>query len=150
VKAIGTIVVILVAAIGIAIYFTTRPPNRALDAEGRAWVDGYQGWSATKERQIDRALVGMGFSSKAKNARFIEPLRECFATFTRFGQPPGFLDDVQRLTLDACGRAERAVDVNDRFGLASLATTKLHLGEAEDLLLTARHTMQVELDEAGE
>jgi hypothetical protein len=150
VKGIGIFVAILLAAIAVAMYFATRAPNRALDAEGRAWVDGYQVWNSRKQRELDRARVGMGFASEAKNARLIEPLRECFATFVRFGEPPGFLSDVGRLTLNACGRAEHAVDVNERFGRASLATTKFHLNHAETLLLTARRALRIELEKASD
>jgi hypothetical protein len=145
VKAIGTIVVILIAAVAVTVYNVSRPPDRTLDAEDRAWVDGYRAWNAAKERQLERALIGMSFGNERKNARLIEPLRECFATFSRFGQAPGLLEDVQRITLDACGRAERAVDVNDRFGTASLATIKQHLDNAQDLLRTARRTMRLQL-----
>jgi hypothetical protein len=150
VKGIGIFVVVLLAAIGVAMYFATRAPNRELDAEGRAWVAGYQAWNARKERQIDRALIGMAFSTEAKNARLIEPFRECVVALARFGQAPGFLNDVEELTLDACGRAEHAVDVNDRFGATSLATVKLNLGEAEDRLLTARHVLRLELEKAND
>jgi hypothetical protein len=141
VKAIGTIVVILVAAIAVTIYVVSRPPDRTLDAEGRAWVDGYSAWNAAKQSQLDRALTRMSVASETKNARLIEPLRGCFATFSRFGQAPDLLEDVERITLDACGRAERAVDVNDRFGTASLATINLHLDNAQDLLRTARRAL---------
>ena len=149
-KGIGTFVVILLAAIGVAVYFATREPSRELDAEGRAWISGYQAWNLRKERQLDRALVGMGFESEGKNARLIEPLRTCFASFIRFGEPPGFLVDVEELTLEACGQAEHAVDVNDEFGLASLATVKLNLNEAEDSLLAARHALGLELEKAAD
>jgi hypothetical protein len=148
-KAIGTIVTILIAAIAVAIYFTTREPNRELDAEGQAWVSDYETWSKKTQRQLDRALVGMEFESEAKNARLIEPLRQCFADLTGLGQAPGFLSDAEELSVETCGTAAHAVDVNDRFGSASLATVKLNLNEAEDSLLAARRVLTVELEKAN-
>lgn len=90
----------------------------------------------------------MTLESEKRNARLIEPLRGCFASLTRVGVAPKFLDDVQRITLEACGRSEHAVDVDDRFGTASLATVKQHLNNAQDLLQTARRTLKVRLEGA--
>jgi hypothetical protein len=146
VKVIGTIVVILLVAMGVATYLVTRPPDRELDAQGRSWVDRYEKWVGTTQREVNRAISGMDFSTEEKNARLIEPLRGCSASFARVGEPPGFLEPVREFVLVACGEAEFAVQVNDRDGTANLATTNLHLREAESNLLLSRQKLASELD----
>jgi hypothetical protein len=116
--------------------------------KGRAWVDRYESWTDTTQRRIDRAVAGMGFSSKRKNARLIEPLRGCSVSFGRIGEPPAFLKPVREIVIEACGEAEYAVQVNDRFGTANLATTNLHLREAEQRLLLSRRELAFGLGEA--
>jgi hypothetical protein len=148
-KWIGFVVVgVIVAAFGVAAYLGTRPPERELDAQDRAWVSAYQGWSAKRLREAERALVEMTFDAKAQNARVIEPLRTCFASMPG-GEPPEFLTPVRDLSFEACGRAERAVELNDEFDVASLAQIKQHLGEAADRLRVARRTLREELAEGG-
>lgn len=146
VKAIGTIVVILLVGMGVGTYLVTRPPDRELDAQGRPWVDRYDKWADKTQRQIDRAISGMDFSTKEKNARLIEPLRRCSASFARIGEPPGFLEPVREFVVVACGEAEFAVRVNDRFGTDNLATSNVHLREAESNLLLSRQELASELD----
>jgi hypothetical protein len=97
------------------------------------------------ERQVDGALVKTSLSSEAGNVRLLEPLRTCSASFARIGPPPKLLESVQDAVLAACGQAEYAVQVNDRFGVASPATTKLHLNEAEDRLALSRRNLHTQL-----
>jgi hypothetical protein len=47
----------------------------------------------------------------------------------------------------ACGEAEFAVQTNDRFGTANLATINVHVREAESNLTLARQELVSELDE---
>jgi len=146
VKWVGFVIVpVLLAAFGVAMYIATRPADRELDALGRTWVASYQTWSARNVREVSAAYERMDFAAEKRNARLIEPLRGCAATFTAFGEPPEFLKSVEQLVLEGCGRAEYALDLNDRFGDASLAQTKLHLGAAEDRLRLARRTLWAEL-----
>ena len=148
-KWIGFVVVgVIVIVFGVAAYLNTRGPDRGLDAEDRAWVTEYQGWNAETLRAAERAVVEMDFEAEARNARLIEPLRACSASFPG-GEPPEFLSGVHAISLEACGRAERAVQLNDEFGDSSLAQTKQHLGEATDRLSVARRTLRDELDESG-
>ncbi len=114
VKGIGTFMVIFLIGMGVAVYLVTRSPTRKLDAQGTAWVERYEKWADTTQRQLDRAVVGMSFSSRSKNARLIDPLRRCSVSFARVGEPPALLTSVRELVFEACGRAERAVRVNDR------------------------------------
>ena len=148
VKVIGTIVVVVLVAMGVGTYLVTRPATNELDAQGRAWVDRYEGWAGTTARQVNRAISGMDFETEEKNARLIEPLRRCSASFAELGEPPGFLEPVQEYVLVACGEAEFAVQVNDRDGASNLATTNLHLREAESNLALARQKLDVEVGKA--
>jgi hypothetical protein len=148
VKWIGFVIVpVLIAAFGVAVYAFTRPVERELDAQGRAWVTSYEAWSGSALRDVRAALVRMDFGTDARNARLVEPLRRCAASLSRLGEPPELLASVQRISLEGCGRAEHAVGLTDRFGTASLASIKLHLGEAEDRLAVARRTLRVTLAE---
>lgn len=144
-KGIGIFVLLLLTALGVATYVVTRPPDRDLDAEGKAWVAAFERWASAAERDLQAAQVAIGFSSEARNARVLEPLRSCASLLARVGLPPEFLDSVLEAAQDACGRAEYAVRTNDEFGFASLATTRSHLNEAEDRLVLARHTLRVQL-----
>ena len=133
-KGIAIFVLLLLVGMGVAMYWFTRPPNRNLDAQGRAWVESFSTWRARTTRDADRAYVGMGFSSERKNARLIAPLRTCSVSFARLGDPPTLLKVVSEDVTAGCREAEYAVAVNARFGTASLATTKRHLHQAEDWL----------------
>jgi hypothetical protein len=149
VKAIGTVVAIVLVGVGVATYLVTRPASRELDAQGRAWVDRYETWADKTERQIGGAIAGMDFTTEEKNARLIEPLRRCSGSFARIGEPPGFLEPVREFVLVACGEAEFAVQINDRDGTANLATSNVHLREAEGQLLLSRQKLASELGEPG-
>jgi hypothetical protein len=147
-KWIGFVVVgVILVAFGIAAYAYTRPEERELDVQGRAWVAQYESWSARTIRQLNRAYVGMTFGENARNARLVEPLRHCTPSVGSLGVPPSFLRDVQQLALEGCGRAEHAVSLNDEFGDSSLAQTKQHLGEAEDRLRVAQRSLREELSD---
>lgn len=147
-KWIGFLIVpLLMVAFGVATYIATRPPERQLDARGRAWVSGFERWTQEHLPVLDDAIVRMEFGALARNARLVEPLRTCSASFTRLGEPPELLEDVQRIALEGCGRAEHAVRLNDRFDTASLASIKLHLNAAERRLLLADRTLRIALGE---
>jgi hypothetical protein len=148
VKGIGAFVLVLLVALGVVMYVVTRPPDRVLDAQGEAWVDEFQGWRSAKERTVDRAIVGLTFTSQKKNARGLEPLRTCTASLRRIGTPPELLAPVEDAALDACGQAEHAVALNDRFDTASLASIRLHLNEAGDRLQLAARNLRVALGDA--
>ena len=148
-KGIGTFVAILLVSLGVATYFVTRPPSRDLDAQGRAWVERYEKWTDTTQRKLDRAVVGMDFSSKSKNARLVEPLRDCSVSFAQIGEPPALLTPVRDSVMAACSRAERAVRVNERFDDYSLATINLNLRQAETGLVLSRQKLAVALGESG-
>jgi hypothetical protein len=139
--------VLLGIGIGIALYYTTRPESRELDAQGRAWVAAYEPWLDTTHRRVTQARVEMGFDSEEQNARLIEPLRSCLTTLFELGDHPAFLGEVVEAAADACGRAEIAVGLNDEFGTSSLATIKNHLNEAEDRLRLSRRTLNLALAE---
>ena len=51
--------------------------------------------------------------------------------------------------LDACGQAEHAVALNDRFETASLASIRLHLNEAGDRLQLEARNLRVALGDAA-
>jgi len=149
VKGIGAFVLVLLVALGAVMYVVTRPPDRVLDAQGRAWVDEFHGWRSAKERAIDRAIVGLTFDSQKQNARGLEPLRSCTVSLQRLGAPPELLATVENAALDACGQAEHAVALNDRFETASLASIRLHLNEAGDRLRLAARNLRVALGDAA-
>ena len=147
-KGIGAFVLVLLVALGVVMYVVTRPPDRVLDPQGEAWVDEFQGWRSAKERTVDRAIVGLTFTSQKKNARGLEPLRTCTASLRRIGTPPELLAPVEDAALDACGQAEHAVALNDRFDTASLASIRLHLNEAGDRLQLAARNLRAALGDA--
>jgi hypothetical protein len=149
VKGIGAFVLVLLVGLGIVMYVVTRPPDRVLDAQGQAWVDEFEGWQSAKERTIDRAIVGLTFASRERNARGLEPLRPCTTSLQRLGSPPELLAPVEDAALAACGQAEHAVALNDRFDTASLASIRLHLNEAGDQLQLAARNLRVALGEAA-
>lgn len=147
-KGIGAFVLILVVALAVVSYVVTRPTDRDLDAQEQAWVRDFRGWRDATERRVERASVGLSFESEAENARLLEPLRTCSASLGRLGPAPSLLASAEEAAVTACARAEHAVRVNDSFGFASLATTKLHVDEAGDRLRLAERNLSVHLGEA--
>jgi hypothetical protein len=140
---IGAFVVLLLVVVGIVGYVATRPPDRDLDAMDRAWMREFESWTDTTERRVDAAIVGLTFESNTRNARLLEPLATCSASLLGLGKPPAeILDSAYEAAKAACGRAEHAVGVNDAFGTASLATTRLHLDEAGDQLRLVRRNLR--------
>lgn len=146
-KAIGIIVLLLVVGLGVVTYVTTREPDRELDAQGRRWVADYQTWHGTTSRQVVAAARGMKLSTEARNARLLEPLRDCRHRLDRIGEPPSLLEDVHEAASDACGQAEIALAKNDQFGVSAFATTRLHLADVEDRLRLSQHSLRLALDE---
>lgn len=146
---IGAFVVLLLVAVGVVGYLATRPPDRDLDAADRTWIGEFESWTDTTERRVEAATVGLTFESNARNARLLEPLATCSASLLRVGDPPAeILDPAHEAAQAACGRAEHAVGVNDAFGIASLATTRLHLDEAGDQLRLVRRNLGEALADA--
>jgi hypothetical protein len=147
---IGAFVVLLVVVVGVVGYVATRPPDRDLDAADRAWIQEFESWSDATARRVEAAIVGLTFESNARNARLLEPLATCSTSLLRIGDPGAeILDAAYGAAQEACGRMEHAVGVNDAYGTASLATTRLHLSEAGDRLGLAERNLRSALAEAG-
>jgi hypothetical protein len=147
VKAIGIIVLLFVIVLGTVTYVVTKEPSRELDADGRTWVAGYQEWRETVAQEASVARRTMALSTEARNAQLIEPLRDCWAGLTEVGEAPGLLAEVQDAAVGACGEADIALSKNDEFGVAALATTKLHLRRVEEKLRLAEHSLRLALDQ---
>jgi hypothetical protein len=146
-KAIGVIVLLLVAGLGVAVFVVTKEPDRDLDAEGQSWVAGYDAWHDAVAGQVVAAQRGMTLSTEAKNARLLEPLRRCDRSLMRLGEPPSLLDSVYEAAVRACGEAQVALAKNDEFGVSALATTRLHLADVEDNLRLSQHSLRLALDQ---
>lgn len=146
-KGIATFVVILLVGLTVTGYVVTRPEDSDLDAAEQAWVRDFRTWRDATARRVDAAVVGIGFESEVRNARLLAPLRSCSGSLARLGPAPSLLSSAHEAALDACGRAEHAVRLNARYGFASLASTKLHLGEAGDRLALALRNLRVQLGE---
>lgn len=147
-RGIATFVALLVGGLAVVGYLVTRPEDRDLSAVERAWVVDFRAWRDATERRVEAAVVGIAFTSEGENRRLLAPLRRCSATLEQLGAAPPLFESAHEAALDACGQAEHAVALDRRYGLASLATTKLHLGEAGDRLALARRAFQRALGEA--
>jgi hypothetical protein len=135
VKGIGTFVLILLVGLGVATYLYTRPPERGVTAAELSWIRDYVGWSTKTEDQVTSAYTGSSSASADRNARALEPLRSCFDSLARdVGAAPDLLRPVEQAAQGACGEAQFALDLNDEYGLASIASTKQHLQRAEESL----------------
>lgn len=146
-KGIGTFVLVLLSAMGIALYVTTRPPDRKLDAQGRAWVAGFTTWRDEMTRVVDRAEVEIGVTRGEKlSARLIASLRECAASLAQLGAPPSLLEQVLTDASAGCGEVEYALSLDERFGRPALASTKQHLHQAGRWLSAAELNMRRSLD----
>lgn len=148
-KGIATFVVLLLAGLGVAGYVVTRPEDRDLDAAEQAWVRDFRAWRDATARRVDAAVVGIGFESEARNARLLAPLRGCSDSLARLGLAPALLSSALEAAAEACGRAEHAASLDARYGVDSLASTKLHLGEAGDRLALALRDLRTKLGEEG-
>ena len=148
-KGIGIFVLLLVIALGVATFVVTRPPNRHLDAQGRAWVARFSTWQADVARSVDRADVAIGSSTERLSPRLVEPLRSCAASLARLGAPPSLLSGVLKDANVACGEVEYALSVNARYGGPALATTKQHLHRAGEWLALAEYNLHQQLGTSG-
>lgn len=146
-KGITVVVALLVGGLLVYGYVVTRPEDRDLDGAEQAWVRDFRAWHAETERHVESAVVGIGFASEQTNERLIEPLRTCSSSLERLGPVPPLLGSAHEAALDACAQAERALALNDAYGFASLASTKLHLGEAGDRLRLALRNLRAQLGE---
>jgi hypothetical protein len=146
VKGIGIFVAVLLVAGGIAMYVYTRPPDRSLDAQGRAWVSEYESWSKGMSEHVDRAAVSIGVSRGDRiDQKPIPKLDACGRTLAEIGQPPALLQDVLDEANRACGEVAYALALNAQYGATSLASARLHLQRAGRLLVAARQTMDRQL-----
>ncbi|MDH4340164.1 MAG: hypothetical protein OEW47_07365 [Thermoleophilia bacterium] len=147
-KGIGIFVLLLLVALGVAMFVVTRPPNRNLDAQGRAWVARFSAWRADVARPVNQAEVVIGISRGEKlPARLIEPLRGCTVTLAKLGAPPSLLEGVVKNANAACGEVEYGLSVYARYGSPALATTKLHLHRAGRWLAQAEINLHQQLGE---
>lgn len=137
-RGIGIFVALLLVAGGVTMYAVTRPPDRTLDAEGAAWVEGFTAWRADTARRVDRAEVEIGVTRGERlSPRLTKPLRDCTASLERLGTPPAVLEDVLDAASSACREVGYALSVHARFGRPALATTKQHLHRAGSWLAQA-------------
>lgn len=147
VKWIGPFVAVLLIGGGIAMYFYTRPPDRTLDAQGRAWVKDFEAWSADMGRTIDRAQVSIGVSGGERLDRSLVPALEvCAPTLAKLGQPPTLLDRTLEEASVACAEVEHALAVYERYGSPALASTEQHLASAARWLVAAELTIERRLN----
>jgi hypothetical protein len=145
VKGIGIFVALLLIGGGVAMYVFTRPPDRSLDANGRAWVSHFTKWRADTARRIDRAQVAIGASTSTLGPGLTKPLERCSASLAEVGEPPSVLAVVRKDAQSACSEVAYALSVNARYGGPSLATVKLHLGRAGTWLSEAQIELRREL-----
>jgi hypothetical protein len=137
-RGIGTFVLLLVLGLGITTYVVTRPPERGVDPEEERWIRGYVEWSEGTAERLDEAFVGSRPSTPAINDRVLEPLRTCADSLARVGPAPKSLRPVEQAAEIACGEMQYALDLNDQYGVSSIASTKQHLrGAAGSLDLAA-------------
>ncbi len=146
-RAIGVIVLVLLVGIAVAMYASTRPPNRNLDAAGRAWVDGFTAWSNEMSRAVERAEVEIGTSRGERlSDRNIEPLRDCSTQLAELGESPSLLEQALTDGRNACGEIEYAIVLFEQYGSPALASTDKHLQGAWRLLEAARFNIQRQLE----
>jgi hypothetical protein len=138
VKGIGIFVALLLIAGGVAMYVLTRPPDRSLDARGRAWVSEFSAWRGGMARGVDRAEVAIGPSTSTLSPRLTRPLETCSSSLAKVGEPPAVLEVVLKDAQSACGEIAFALSVYSRYGGPSLATVKRHLHRADDWLYEAK------------
>jgi hypothetical protein len=146
VKGIGSFVLLLLVALGVTMYVTTRSPSRDLDAREEAWVEKFSTWRAGWARRVDRAEVTIGVTHKELGARRSEPLRGCTASLASLGEPPALLQRVVEHARVACAEVAYALSVNQRFGTPAAATTKVHLHRAGTRLALANRILHQQLE----
>lgn len=145
-KGIGIFVALLLIAGGVAMYLFTRPPDRSLDAGGRAWVSSFTEWRGGMTGRVDRAQVAIGASTSMLGPRLTRPLERCAASLAQVGEPPAVLEVVLKDAQTACLEITHALAVNARYGGPSLATVKQHLHRAEGWLSQAEIDLRREID----
>lgn len=148
-KGIGIFVALLLVAFGVAVYFFTRPPDRTLDAAGKAWVARFTAWRDETARRTDRAYVAIGTAPDRKSMRLVEAIGACSGPLARLGDPPGFLDLVVKDAGTACGEIEYAASLDTGYGASALASTRQHLHRAEQWLAQAKLDLHEQLAPAG-
>jgi hypothetical protein len=151
VRWIAPFVAVLLIGGGVAMYVVTRPPDRTLDAQGRAWVRAFDAWSADMRRTIDGAEVSIGVSRGERLDESLVPaLERCGPTLAKLGEPPSLLDRALEEATVACAEVERALAVYERYGSPALASTEQHLKSAARWLVAAELTIERRLgpDEA--
>lgn len=146
-KGIGIFVAILLVGIGVAMYVTTRPPDRDLDAEEREWVDGFAAWRTDMEDVVDRAVVSIGVSRGERiDESLIPALEVCARTLAELGDPPLVLEQAHENAAVACGEVEYALALNEGFGVPALASTRQHLQRAGRLLVASGINLERQLE----
>lgn len=147
VKWIAPFVAVLLVGGGIAMYVYTRPPDRTLDAQGRAWVRAFDAWSADMSRTIDRAEVSIGLSSGERLDESLVPaLEACARTLAKLGPSPTLLDRALEEATVACAEVDHALAVYERYGSPALASTEQHLKAAARWLVAAELTIERRLN----
>jgi hypothetical protein len=148
-KGIGIFVALLLVAFGVAVYFFTRPPDRTLDAAGKAWVARFTTWRDETARRTDRAYVAIGSAPDRKSVRLVDGIGACSGPLARLGDPPGFLHVVTKDAGSACAEIEYAASLNTSYGASALATTRQHLHGAEQWLAQAKLDLSEQLAPSG-
>jgi hypothetical protein len=147
VKWIGPFVAVLLIGGGIATYVYTRPPDRTLDAQGRAWVAAFDTWSAEMARAIDRAEVSIGESGgESLDPSLIPPLEACARTLAKLGPPPTLLDRALEEANTTCAEVAYALAVYEQYGSPALASTEQHLTRAARWIVAADYTVERRLN----
>lgn len=142
VKWIGPFVAVLLVGGGIATYVYTRPPDRTLDPQGRAWVAAFDAWSTRMARAIDRAEVSIGESGgESLDPSLIPPLEACARTLAELGPAPTLLDRALEEASITCAEVAHALAVYERYGTPALASTEQHLTRAARWLVAADFTV---------
>jgi hypothetical protein len=146
VKGIGVVVAVLLVGGGIATYVTTRPPDRTLESEERAWVEGFMEWQATMLRATDQARTAIGLTrGEELSPERIDALEDCSPSLEKLGPSPTLLEQALTDARTACGEIEYALSVYARYGAPSLASSELHLKRAWRFLQAAELNIERQL-----
>lgn len=147
VKGIGIVVSVLLVGGGIAMYVTTRPPDRTLETEERAWVEGFTEWQVTMLRATDQARTAIGVTrGEELSPERIEPLEDCSSSLATLGPSPTLLEQALTDARTACAEIEYALAVYARYGAPSLASSELHLKRAWRFLQAAGLNVERQLE----
>jgi hypothetical protein len=150
VKWIGPFVAVLLVGGGIATYVYTRPPDRTLDAQERAWVTDFGAWADGTARAIDKAEVSIGVSGgQSLDPSFIPALETCGQTLAKLGPAPTLLERALEEANIACAEVAHALSVYERYGSPALASTEQHLTRAARWLVAAEYTIERRLNPDG-